>query len=46
MEYRLYVGLGFTKLKAEVIKVSINSRVIIDPQTFRYTNPNYLIPTV
>lgn len=46
MRHRFYIGLGFTKIEAEVIKVSVNSRVMIDPQTFRHTNPNYPISTV
>lgn len=46
MRHRYYVGLGFTKLEAEIIKVPVNSRVIIDPQTFRHTNPNYPISNV
>jgi len=41
MNYKSHIGLGFTKLDREVIKVTINSRVMVDPQTFRRINPNY-----
>lgn len=45
-KHRSYVGLGLTKIEDEVSKVSVNSRVIIDPRSFRHTNPNYPISTV
>jgi hypothetical protein len=43
IKYRLYIGLAFTKLDRKVIKISINSRVVVDLYTFRYSNPNYLV---
>ena len=46
LRHRFYLGLAFAKIEGEVVKVSVNSRVVIDPQTFRYTNPNYPISTV
>lgn len=46
MNYKSHIGLGFTKLDREVIKVTINSRVMVDPQTFRRINPNYPVSDI
>jgi hypothetical protein len=46
MNYKSHIGLGFTKLDGEVIKVTINSRVMVDPQTFRRINPNYPVSDI
>ena len=46
MKYKSHVGLGFMKKKRQVLKVSTNSRVMLDPSTFRRINPNYPISTV
>lgn len=46
MKYKSHIGLGFTKLDREVMKVSVNSRVIVDPHTFRRTKPNYPVSDV
>jgi hypothetical protein len=46
MQYKFHKGLGFTKRKRQVIKVTTNGRVMIDPGTFRRINPNYPISTV
>lgn len=43
MNYRFHKGLAFHKKKKQVLKVSINGRVMIDPATFRRINPNYPI---
>ena len=46
MQYKFHKGLGFMKRKRQVIKVTINGRVMVDPSTFRRINPNYPISTV
>lgn len=46
MQYKFHKGLSFTKRKRQAIKVTTNGRVMIDPATFRRTNPNYPISTV
>lgn len=46
MQYKFHKGISFTKRKRQVIKVTTNGRVMIDPATFRRVNPNYPISTV
>ena len=46
MQYKFHKGLGFMKRKRQVIKVTINGRIMVDPSTFRRINPNYPISTV
>jgi hypothetical protein len=46
MKYKFHNGLGFMKRKRQVLKVSTNSRVMLDPLTFRRINPNYPISTI
>ena len=46
MKYMAHVGLGFTKRKRQVLKVSTNTRMMVDPHTFRRINPNYPISTI
>ena len=46
MQYKFHKGISFTKRKRQAIKVTTNGRVMIDPATFRRTNPNYPISTV
>ncbi len=46
MNYKSHIGLGFTKLDGEFMKLPINSRVMVDPQTFRRINPNYPVSDV
>lgn len=43
MKYRFHKGLAFHKKKKQVIKISVNGRVMVDPATFRRINPNYPI---
>lgn len=43
MNYRFHKGLAFHKKKKQVIKISVNGRVMVDPATFRRINPNYPI---
>lgn len=46
MNYRFHKGMGFYKKKRQVIKVSINGRVMVDPAIHRRINPNYPVSTV
>ncbi|KAJ5736435.1 ATPase AAA-type core [Penicillium malachiteum] len=46
MNYRFHKGMAFYKKKRSVIKVNIESRVMIDPAIHRRINPNYPISTV
>lgn len=46
MNYRFHKGMGFYKKKRQVIRVSINGRVMVDPAIHRRINPNYPISTV
>lgn len=43
MQYRFHKGLAFHKKKKQVLKISVNGRVMVDPATFRRINPNYPI---
>jgi hypothetical protein len=43
MQYRFHKGLAFHKKKKQVLKISVNGRVMVDPSTFRRINPNYPI---
>lgn len=43
MQYRFHKGLAFHKKKKQVLKICVNSRVMVDPATFRRINPNYPI---
>ncbi|OQN98107.1 hypothetical protein B0A48_15939 [Cryoendolithus antarcticus] len=47
MAYRFHKGLAFHKKKKnQIVKININGRVMIDPQTFRRINPNYSISSI
>jgi len=46
MNYKSHIRLGFTTLEREVVKVPVNSRVMVDPQNFRRVNPNYPVSDV
>lgn len=46
MKYKFHNGMAFYKKKRQVIKVNINSRVMVDPAIHRRINPNYPISTV
>ena len=43
MQYRFHKGLAFHKKRKNVIRISVNGRVMIDPACFRRINPNYPI---
>jgi hypothetical protein len=43
MQYRFHKGLAFHKKKKQVLKISVNGRIMVDPSTFRRINPNYPI---
>ncbi|KAF1823569.1 uncharacterized protein K489DRAFT_200064 [Dissoconium aciculare CBS 342.82] len=43
MHYKFHKGLAFMKKKKQVLKININSRVMVDPATFRRINANYPI---
>lgn len=43
MHYKFHKGLAFMKKKKQVLKININSRIMLDPATFRRVNPNYPI---
>ncbi|KAJ5889029.1 ATPase AAA-type core [Penicillium taxi] len=46
MNYRFHKGMAFYKKKRQVIKVNIESRIMVDPKIHRRINPNYTISTV
>ena len=46
MHYKFHKGLAFMKKRKQVLKISINGRVMLDPATFRRIQPNYPIATV
>ncbi|KKY25123.1 putative aaa family atpase [Phaeomoniella chlamydospora] len=46
MNYRHHQGMAYVKKKRQVLKVSVNGRVMVDPTTFRRINPNYMVGTV
>nr|POE94388.1 hypothetical protein CFP56_16628 [Quercus suber] len=43
MQYKFHEGLAFMKKKKQVLKISTNSRIMVDPSCFRRINPNYPI---
>nr|POE85431.1 hypothetical protein CFP56_43747 [Quercus suber] len=43
MQYKFHKGLAFMKKKKQVLKISTNSRIMVDPSCFRRINPNYPI---
>jgi hypothetical protein len=46
MHYKFHKGLAFMKKKKQVLKININSRVMVDPATFRRINANYPISLI
>lgn len=46
MNYRFHQGLGFYKKRRSVVKVNVNSRIMVDAATHRRINPNYPISSV
>jgi hypothetical protein len=46
MHYRFYKGLAFFKKKQNLIRLTVNSRIMIDPLTFKRMNPNYSMSAV
>lgn len=47
MHYKAYTGMAFMKRKKAIIRFNVqNSRIMIDPATFRRINPNYYVSQV
>ncbi|KAF4835048.1 26S proteasome regulatory subunit 4 [Colletotrichum tropicale] len=46
VHYQSHEGLAYYKKKKSVIKVNINSRVMVDPSIHRRINPNYQVSAV
>lgn len=46
MHYKYYKGLAFVKKKRELVRVNVQSRIMVDPLTFRRINPNYSVSPV
>lgn len=47
MHYKAYNGMAFMKRKKAIIRFNItNSRIMIDPASFRRINPNYYVSQV
>ncbi|KAL3293147.1 AAA family ATPase [Colletotrichum asianum] len=46
VHYQSHEGLAYYKKKKSVIKVNINSRVMVDPAIHRRINPNYQVSAV
>ncbi|KAK2052367.1 ATPase [Colletotrichum caudatum] len=46
VHYRSHHGLAYFKKKKAVIKVNVNSRVMVDPAIHRRINPNYQVSVV
>ncbi|KAK1976612.1 ATPase [Colletotrichum cereale] len=46
VHYRSHHGLAYYKKKKAVIKVNVNSRVMVDPAIHRRINPNYQVSVV
>jgi len=47
MHYKAYNGMAFMKRKKAIIRFNVqNSRIMIDPATFRRINPNYYVSQV
>ncbi|KAK1969326.1 ATPase [Colletotrichum sublineola] len=46
VHYRCHHGLAYYKKKKTVIKVNVNSRVMVDPAIHRRINPNYQVSVV
>lgn len=46
MHYKFYKGLAFFKKKQNLIRLEVNSRIVVDSLTFRRMNPNYITSPV
>jgi hypothetical protein len=46
MHYRFYKGLAFFKKKQNLVRLTVDSRIIVDPLTFKRMNPNYSMSAV
>lgn len=46
MKYRFHKGLAFQKKKKIMARINVNSRIMVDPGTFRRINPNYPISII
>ncbi|EGP83924.1 uncharacterized protein MYCGRDRAFT_87870 [Zymoseptoria tritici IPO323] len=46
IKYMFHKGMAFHKKKKQVLRISINGRVMVDPQTFRRINPNYPVSPI
>lgn len=46
MHYRFYKGVAFFRHKKTVVKMNVNGRIMIDPNTFRNIKPNYRVSPV
>ena len=46
MSYRLQNGVAYRKVRNTIVKYNINGRVMVDPATFRRTNPNYQLSCI
>ena len=46
MHYKYYKGLAFFKRHRGVVRLNVTGRIMVDPRTFRRTNPNYRIGLV
>jgi len=45
VNYRAHEGMAFFKKKKQIMKVSINGRIMVDPAIHRRINPNYEVST-
>lgn len=46
VRYMSHEGLAYVKRRKQVVKVNINSRIMIDPAIHRRINPNYAVSSV
>ncbi|SMQ54863.1 unnamed protein product [Zymoseptoria tritici ST99CH_3D7] len=46
IKYMFHKGMAFHKKKKQVLRISINGRVMVDSQTFRRINPNYPVSPI
>ena len=46
VNYKCHQGMAYYKKKKSIIKVCLNGRIMVDPQTHRRLNPNYPISLV
>lgn len=46
VQYKSHEGLAYVKKRQQILKINIDSRIMVDPAIFRRTLPNYQISTV